>query len=276
MNKKNKWIFLVVILAIVGFWAVKKNTRKTEIAQKVETSKSEKQTYWTCPMHPQIHSDHPGECPICHMKLVQVTTEKSPETTQGGKRSAVEIAVTQAELLGVHKQKVEKMNLTVKLPISGRFISSSSVAFQIYENDLRSVRVGLTFKGYASSSGEEISGIITAVDSLADPSSRTVRVVGTIRKGPKNLFSEASFSGEIIMEIKDALAVPESAVLHTGTSDLVYLFQNENRLTAKKVKLGMKSEGFYQILDGVSEGDLISSGPNFLIDSEAKIRGAND
>jgi len=25
---------------------------------------------YTCPMHPQIHSDKPGNCPICGMKLV--------------------------------------------------------------------------------------------------------------------------------------------------------------------------------------------------------------
>lgn len=276
MIKKSVWIFLVVILAAVGFWAVKKNVRNTDKMLSKPTSQAEKQTYWTCPMHPQIHSDHPGECPICHMKLVQVTVGKSTETPQGDKRSAVETSTTQSELLGIQKHKVEKMNLVVKIPISGRFISSSTVAFQIYENDLQYVRVGLGFKGFSSISGEEISGVITAVDPLADPSSRTVRVVGSIRKGPKNLLAEASFSGEVVFETKDVLAIPESAVLHTGTSDLVYLFQNENKLTAKKVKLGLKSEGFYQVVDGISEGDLISSGPNFLIDSEAKIRGAND
>ena len=31
---------------------------------------------YICPMHPQIVSDRPGECPICHMTLVQ-----APETT---------------------------------------------------------------------------------------------------------------------------------------------------------------------------------------------------
>ena len=25
---------------------------------------------YICPMHPQIQSDHPGVCPICHMDLV--------------------------------------------------------------------------------------------------------------------------------------------------------------------------------------------------------------
>src|SRR6476619_2015265 len=25
--------------------------------------------FWTCGMHPQVVQDHPGDCPICHMKL---------------------------------------------------------------------------------------------------------------------------------------------------------------------------------------------------------------
>ena len=30
---------------------------------------------YQCPMHPTITSDHPGECPICGMKLVEVKGE---------------------------------------------------------------------------------------------------------------------------------------------------------------------------------------------------------
>ena len=34
-------------------------------------------TTYTCPMHPEVHLDHPGECPKCGMTLV-------PEKPQGG------------------------------------------------------------------------------------------------------------------------------------------------------------------------------------------------
>ena len=36
------------------------------------TSPVEKKQIYQCPMHPAITSDHPGECPICGMKLVPV------------------------------------------------------------------------------------------------------------------------------------------------------------------------------------------------------------
>jgi membrane fusion protein, copper/silver efflux system len=34
-------------------------------------------TYYTCSMHPQIMESKPGNCPICHMPLIEVKTEKS-------------------------------------------------------------------------------------------------------------------------------------------------------------------------------------------------------
>ena len=35
--------------------------------------------YYTCPMHPQIHADAPGDCPICHMHLVAVQPPAAPK-----------------------------------------------------------------------------------------------------------------------------------------------------------------------------------------------------
>jgi hypothetical protein len=61
-------IIIVLILAILsglGIYYYKINKHKLAKASNVE----EKQLY-TCPMHPQIISDRPGDCPICGMRLV--------------------------------------------------------------------------------------------------------------------------------------------------------------------------------------------------------------
>ncbi len=43
---------------------------------------------WTCGMHPQVIQDHPGNCPICHMKLVPLNIESADGggTSAGGPR----------------------------------------------------------------------------------------------------------------------------------------------------------------------------------------------
>jgi Cu(I)/Ag(I) efflux system membrane fusion protein len=118
-----------------------------------------------------------------------------------------------------------------------------------------------------------LSGTVSSVDSIVDPTSRTVRVVGRIEKGPTGLVSETTFSGEIEIVLKGVTAIPESAVLHTGTGDIVYMVHDDGSLMAQPVTLGQKAESYYEVVEGLAPGEFISSGPNFLIDSEAKIRG---
>ncbi len=280
MTQRNKIIVVVLILITLGLWGLQKSTRTKAPKDNVTVSQVEAKSYWTCPMHPQVHQDHPGECPICHMKLVKVSTQTQEQksTDSETKKNLVQVTTSQLQLLGIQKTTVEKMDLKPVIPFSGRVLSSSSVAFQLYEQDLRYVRSGLKFKGEGNiAPDEEISGTISSVDSIVDPTSRTVRIVGQISKGPRGLISETSFRGEIELDLKDRIAIPESSVLHTGSGSVVYVFsESGNSLTPRAIKLGLKSEGFYEVLSGLSGGEIISSGPNFLIDSEAKIRGAND
>jgi len=228
-------------------------------------------------MHPQIHSEKPGECPICHMKLVQVKavgTHPAP-LKEADSRAIVSASPYQLKLSGVQKVAVEKMDLKAQIPMAGRLISPSKIAFQVYEADIRYVRPGLSFSAVSSFfPDEDIRGEITSVDTIADPTSRTVRVLGTIKKGPRGLISETTFSGEVEVPLKGIVAIPESSVLHAGSADLVYLVQSDGGLKAKAVKLGQKTESYYEVREGLNPGEFISSGPNFLIDSEARIRAA--
>lgn len=39
---------------------------------------------WTCGMHPQVIQDHPGDCPICHMKLTPLVTGNDAGESSAG------------------------------------------------------------------------------------------------------------------------------------------------------------------------------------------------
>lgn len=55
------------------------NMNGTDQSKKKTSSKlaspSVAKVYYTCPMHPQIHEEKPGQCPICGMTLIQKTVE---------------------------------------------------------------------------------------------------------------------------------------------------------------------------------------------------------
>src|SRR5438270_13914198 len=46
--------------------------RTTSCMKKGASGKPSNVDYWTCTMHPSVHSKDPGKCPICSMDLVPV------------------------------------------------------------------------------------------------------------------------------------------------------------------------------------------------------------
>lgn len=75
------------------------------------------------------------------------------------------------------------------------------------------------------------------------------------------------------------LVVPSSAVLRTGERGIVYVERERKEgeggrlFEPREVELGPKGEGFFVVLDGLEEGDVVVSRGNFQIDAELQIRG---
>lgn len=276
-----KKTILLGTLAVAAFsWAPKVYSQDKEANSKsaaVGSDHEDPEGYYTCPMHPQVHEHKPGKCPICGMPLVKTAGKKQEAKKESVEASEISVTNAQLRLAGIGNLTVARKELIFAVPVSGRMLSSREVAFQVFESDLQLIKTGVEFSGSSSSSPDEtLKGQIRFIDSMVDPSSRTIRVIGTLSQAPKRFVLEGSFEAEIQAKEKRQIAVPEDAVLHTGKGSLVYLFTSENKLKPIPVTLGKKaSSGEYQILSGLNEGDVISTGPNFLIDSEAKIRGGH-
>jgi Cu(I)/Ag(I) efflux system membrane fusion protein len=70
------------------------------------------------------------------------------------------------------------------------------------------------------------------------------------------------------------IAVPESAVIDSGARKFVIVDKGEGRFEPRKVKAGMRGNGFVEIKEGVSEGEKAVTVANFLIDAESNLRAA--
>ncbi|HWX51115.1 MAG TPA: efflux RND transporter periplasmic adaptor subunit [Roseomonas sp.] len=70
------------------------------------------------------------------------------------------------------------------------------------------------------------------------------------------------------------VAVPNSAVIDSGTQQVVILDRGEGRFEPKEVKLGRRGGDFIEVREGVAEGDRVVVAANFLIDAESNLRAA--
>ena len=68
---------------------------------------------WTCPMHPQIVRDEPGNCPICGMRLVEREDGRSGE-------AAVEIPAGIQQTMNIRTATVERSRLFRRIDTLGR------------------------------------------------------------------------------------------------------------------------------------------------------------
>lgn len=232
--------------------------------------------FWTCPMHPQIHKSEPGKCPICGMPLVRVDKKVHVEKAEESKNDANGVDATKAQIknANISKYTVSKKDFVATIAFSGRLTSAKEVSLQIYESERALIKMNMAISGYSSvNPGEIKKGKISHIDSFVDPSSRTIRVSAVLDSAVSEYVSESGFYGQIQSTIKNQIVVPDEAILHAGKRDLVYVFNQSGKLEPKEVVLGQKNKAEYQVISGLSEGDVISAGANFLIDSEAKIRG---
>jgi len=70
------------------------------------------------------------------------------------------------------------------------------------------------------------------------------------------------------------LAVPDTAVLQTGTRSIVFVSQGKGRFEPRQVETGAKVQGFYEIRRGLAPGETVVVDANFLVDSESRLKAA--
>jgi Cu(I)/Ag(I) efflux system membrane fusion protein len=70
------------------------------------------------------------------------------------------------------------------------------------------------------------------------------------------------------------IAVPESAVIDSGTRQVVILDRGEGRFEPRDVKLGRKGDGYVEVMSDLQEGDRVVVNGNFLIDAESNLQSA--
>jgi Cu(I)/Ag(I) efflux system membrane fusion protein len=153
-------------------------------------------------------------------------------------------------------------------------LSTIWVIADVYEYELPLIRLGQTARVRLSYlPGKEFASKIDYIYPSLSGESRTARVRLVMPNPGGNLMPQMFTNIEITIDLGKRLAIPDAAVIDTGERKIVYVDKGEGNFEPREVVTGLRADKMVEVLQGLKEGDRVASTANFLIDSEAQLRG---
>jgi Cu(I)/Ag(I) efflux system membrane fusion protein len=123
--------------------------------------------------------------------------------------------------------------------------------------------------------GEHFQGRIDYIYPELMPTTRTLKV-RVVVKNPRLRLRPGMFAAVHLRGVTQdqVLTVPTEAVIKTGTRSVVIVADDGTHFRPSLVRVGAEHGGRSEILDGLSAGQNVVASGQFLIDSEASLRGA--
>ncbi|MEO5758305.1 MAG: efflux RND transporter periplasmic adaptor subunit [Mesorhizobium sp.] len=155
-------------------------------------------------------------------------------------------------------------------------VSTVWIVADVPEYELGAVKVGAVATiRVRSLPGQTFSGRVALIYPQVAKETRTTKVRIEI-PNPDGLLLPDMYADVEIGSGSNApvVAVPNSAVIDTGTRQVVILDKGEGRFEPREVKIGLQGGGFTEIRNGIATGDRVVVAANFLIDAESNLKAA--
>lgn len=176
-------------------------------------------------------------------------------------------------------------------------LSTVWVEAQVYENDLAFLKLGLEIKATTEAiPGKEFKGKVSFLNPHLDLTSRTLRARFDVDNPDHIKQPDAGLRPGMFVTVRidvpaeqlarqylsrdgRVLAVPETAIVHTGNQYLVFRQEGPTTFDAVRVELGPLIVGtddaaFYPVMKGLQAGDRVVTSGSYLLDAETRVSSA--
>ncbi len=145
----------------------------------------------------------------------------------------------------------------------------------LYESDVSRVRPGQRVKiELEAIPGESFESTIEYVYPTVEQRTRTTKA-RVVLPNPAGRILPGMFGGaKIQVDPRETLVVPFDALIDTGTERYVFVEAAPGHFVPTPVQVGFQTLKEVEILSGLSEGQLVVTSGNFLLDSESRMLGA--
>jgi membrane fusion protein, copper/silver efflux system len=210
------------------------------------------------------------------MRLAGMSDAQVSLVERGGKAQArMTIA---APIAGVISELTAREGMTVMngaplFRING--LATVWVNAEVPESMAPAVRPGAAVQvSTAAFPNEHFAGKVTAILPQVDAATRTLKARIEV-ENPKaklvpGMFATVAFAAS---GAADVLLVPSEAVIRTGKRNLVMLAGEQGRFVPVEVELGQEGGGRVEVRKGLEAGQKVVVSGQFLVDSEASLKG---
>jgi len=229
--------------------------------------------------------------------LAMRAAKESPGLLQAARQRLRLWDISDAEIAVLQRSGTPRKSLTIASPSSGFVLNKTAVEgarvtagepmFEIanldrvwviadvYESELPFVRVGSPATMTLSYiPGKTWSGRVSFIAPTLDPMTRTIKVRVEFDNRDGALKPDMFADVQVQQPAHNAIVVPASAVLQTGTRSIIFVVRGDGSFEPREVQIGTASDQFAEVLHGVQPGEKVVTQANFLIDSESRLKAA--
>ena len=239
---------------------------------------------------------------VAHQSLNRGSNDNDLKSTR---RNLLDAARQRLELLGVPSDELARLDtagapnseMWVRSPFSGYVLEKNVVEGQyigpdqnifsivdlsniwvladVYERDLGKVKIGqkvrMTSTAYP---GEPFDGKVGFMYPAVSEQTRTLKIRMEFANPALQLRPGMYAEVELEGSGGPVLAVPADAVMDGGDLQYAFVVHNGTHFEPRLLTIGRRSNDLMEVLSGLSEGELVITSANFLIDSESRLKAA--
>lgn len=187
-------------------------------------------------------------------------------------------SISHLRLLGMTHEEIRtleksgKASANLYLPEKG---DSVWIYATLYQGEVGVVKPGMRAEiSLPSGSNEKFDGIVKSIDPVINPITRSAKARIEVLKAGGILRPDTYVNTLLKIDLGEALVVPRSSVIDTGTRQVVFVVHEGQNFESRDVQLGAEVNDDMIVLHGLTEGEKVVSHATFLVDSESQLKAA--